>query len=167
MNLLALVLDSTYKEIKINMSKEKASCDVNIRKRFTHQGQWSIEYDNVEWIDEDTGLTCIVRRHTGLGSLSGYIRIPEEHSLYKAKFGDKKILDLEVHGGISFVHFWDKGHTDFRIGFDCGHAFDYKPLLSELSKVELNLTNSEYRSMKYVREECKRLAKQIRRVTWL
>lgn len=49
----------------------------------------------------------------------GYVELPESHTLYdvEGEYSDDRIIDLDVHGGIT----WAKDHI---LGFDCMHWGD-------------------------------------------
>ncbi len=78
----------------------------------------------------------------------GYVVIPKDHILYGIKrFDDKRLMNLGVHGGITFSGILTtlNGENEFCIGFDCAHYND-SPLIQ---------------NQDYVREECKSLINQI------
>jgi hypothetical protein len=42
----------------------------------------------VEWTDEATGLTCIVKRSAVMGFLCGYVCVPKGHPLHGIEYSD-------------------------------------------------------------------------------
>lgn len=77
------------------------------------------------------------------------------------------ILELDVHGGLTFSDFMANRGRDsvWHFGFDTGHAFDFMPAMDALlRKIGSNLPqrDEEYRDLKYVRGEVSRLAQQIK-----
>lgn len=66
------------------------------------KGPWSDEADKVAWVDEATGLGCIILRQEN-GTLSGYVGVGPDHPLFAFK-SDAVPLDLcnSVHGGITY-----------------------------------------------------------------
>jgi hypothetical protein len=69
---------------------------------------------------------------------------------------DKATMDIsfDVHGGVTFAGKHKGGADLWHIGFDCSHAGDLTPGVS-------NFGDGEYRDISYVRDETKRLAEQI------
>lgn len=66
-----------------------------------HRGEWDDEPDKVQWMDEDTVLTCLIVRGP-VGSLCGYVGVPEGHSWYKL---EPDYEQYSCHGGITFTGF--------------------------------------------------------------
>lgn len=86
-------------------------------------GPWQNEPDKAQWMDEETGLPCLIVRQGHSGHLCGYVGVPEGHPLYKvgywdcpAKCGKEKYADggdncthdhpdslVDVHGGLTFA----------------------------------------------------------------
>lgn len=154
-------------------------------------GPWQDEPDKAVWVDETTGLDCmIVRNH--YGALCGYVGIPEGHPLHGRDYND-------VHGGLTFAdachpsdddpgrgicHIPQPGRPDsvWWFGFDCTHAFDVAPRMAadnrkryeeaktkgdlEGMRIWRNLEGdgpmqSRYRSLPYVIEQVEGLAHQL------
>lgn len=65
-------------------------------------GPWSNEADKVAWVDEETGLGCIMLRQVD-GTLSGYVGVGPDHPLYGFEV-DAVPLDISrtVHGGLTY-----------------------------------------------------------------
>lgn len=51
-------------------------------------GAWSDEADKVQWVDEATGLDCLIVRNNG-GALCGYVGVPESHPLYGVGYSEE------------------------------------------------------------------------------
>lgn len=61
-------------------------------------GPWDNECDRAEWLHDETGARCTVRRGP-LGSWCGYVGVGENHPAYNREY-DK--IDVEVHGGLTY-----------------------------------------------------------------
>lgn len=124
--------------------------------------------DEITWIDEKTQLECKIWRNPEIGILCGYVHIP--FNLVKREINESKLLEknYDAHWGITH----NKKVTDKKIyvlGFDCGHGGDCSPYtwhaIGNASKSEFVSAmglQGTYRNVKYVKEECKKLAKQIK-----
>jgi hypothetical protein len=140
-------------------------------------GPWADEPDKAQWVDEATGLDClIVRQHAG--ALCGYVGVPPGHRLHGV--GYPEVEDVSVHGGLTFSATCDEDADEGRgichipepgrpadvwwLGFDCAHAGDLMPryaeTLTELGGPDL-FEGYVYRNFDYVRSEVTRLAEQI------
>lgn len=80
-------------------------------------GPWADEPDKLVWIDETTGLDCMIHRNL-FGTLCGYVGIPQEHPWHGVHYGDctknlpecdddvycdhEPKIALDVHGGITY-----------------------------------------------------------------
>ena len=131
-------------------------------------GPWQNEPDKIQFKDEDTGLSCLIVRGP-VGSLCGYVGVVENHPLYKQD-GDQ----LECHGGVTFTgfcqteadpshgicHLPDPGEPDhvWWFGFDCAHVYDKTPG----ALYESSWPHNVYRDIEYVKNEIKKLAKQLK-----
>ena len=62
-------------------------------------GPWQQEPDKKQWLDEETGLPCLMRRGPS-GALCGYVGIAKDHPYY-GKEGYE--IDVEVHGGVDLA----------------------------------------------------------------
>ena len=140
------------------------------------EGPWQSEPDKKQWLDEETGLPClIVRNH---GAWCGYVGVSEGHPLFGK--GDED-ADIEVHGGITFTgacqdhrdetegicHRPSPGEPDhvWWLGFDCDHAWDLDPsrAVRERQRYGWEPAKEEvYRDQAYVESECRKLAKQLK-----
>jgi hypothetical protein len=136
-------------------------------------GPWENEPDKVQYYDSEFDFTClIVRNH--MGSLCGYVGIPEGHPLYGKDYSSFPFI--EVHGGITYSDFCQKSghicHIPFPgepdnvwwVGFDCSHAWDVVPqlqkTLNDFGRPEL-LRDGFYKDIDYVKNEIKDLCRQL------
>lgn len=138
---------------------------------------WKNEPDRLQWIDESTGLDCLIVRNS-MGALCGYVGLPENHPDYERKgyglLGEQKHCDeiYTAHGGISYAdhcqgHICHQGDVANKkvwwIGFDCSHAGDLIPE-SKRFREEHGLTDmmlhETYKDIEYVKSECQNLAMQ-------
>lgn len=134
-----------------------------IKEKITKEGN---EFDF-----EAYGLKCYMRRHLTLGHWCGYVQIPENSKLSNAKtyyYTDSElglsdyeeaINNILVHGGITYSGDRKKDGSIWW-GFDCGHAGDVSPFLETSA-----FPDAIYRDKEYVIEECKNLARQIKKIS--
>lgn len=75
----------------------------NPDRRPSEGGPWDAEADKIAWIDEASGLACIILRQTD-GTLSGYAAVGPEHPLFGFE-ADALPVDLasSVHGSITYA----------------------------------------------------------------
>ena len=126
--------------------------------KYKIKGEWDTEPDEAVWIDGETGYVCEARR-SRIGAWYGCVRLPENHILNDDKLQTED-FDLEVHGGVTF---FDKKEDDFYwIGFDCAHEFDILPTFPIIQQRSDLIT---YKNLDYVKEECKKLAKQLKEIS--
>lgn len=140
-----------------------------------NDGPWKTEPDRRQWLDEDTHYPCLILRNS-VGALCGYIGVPPTHPAY-GKRHDIVDEDVRIHGGLTFggdsrsdpVSRWyevEPGESDdfYWLGFHCAHMGDRCPKL-EIHVVAPRATApvpSTYRDIKYVAEQCRLLAAQLR-----
>lgn len=145
-------------------------------------GLWKDEPDKVVWIDEATGLDCMIRRNAHSLNLCGYVGVPPGHPWHGKGYDNEDLNDVEVHGGLTFAAPCPPEHDDRAIchvpgpgrpdnvwwfGFDAGHFMDYQPgLASTLENLALadpkGLPHgSAYRNVEYMKNECRILAEQL------
>lgn len=72
------------------------------------EGPWTTEPDKAQWIDQATGLDCLIVRGPS-GALCGYVGVPDTHPLHGISYGGDGWEDesspertLEVHGGLTY-----------------------------------------------------------------
>lgn len=147
-------------------------------------GPWDAEPDKAQWVDEATGLDCLVHRNH-FGALCGYVGVPPNHPWHGVDYGAIP-LERQPHGGLTFSNFCQESEDEamgichipepgrpdgvWWLGFDCGHAFDLSPgfnarlLLvdpewaNDAAAIEASQT---YRTFEYVQAEVRALAKQV------
>jgi hypothetical protein len=136
-------------------------------------GPWDAEPDKVQWQDPDTGMPCLAVRNK-MGFWCGYVGVTQGHPFFGAGYDDEKV-DVRVHGGLTFSSFCtendkehgvchrpDPGEPDhvWWLGFDCCHAFDLAPGVVAVLKNN-GASTDVYRNLRYVKRECRKLAKQL------
>lgn len=138
---------------------------------------WENEGKTYGFVDKETGYSCFIYRHPRYGHLCGYVDIPTTHPLFgidkASEMFDQIAGNLEVHGSISFTgrltnyynnkelpDYLDDDH-DWLIGFDCNQVNDYAPFRPYDESMLIDFER-EYRTAKYVADECKKLAKQLK-----
>lgn len=142
------------------------------KSEWQNDGEWINEPDKAQWIDEKTGLDCLVVRG-GSGALCGYVGLPESHKLFGTDYWDIK-EDIDVHGGLTFADVCGPSEDPSRgichtggvankkvwwLGFDCAHSGDICP------KLERNYCGYDmYRRFGYVKNEVEYLASQLKSI---
>jgi hypothetical protein len=136
---------------------------------------WENDIRLVLFMEPTTKYKCLIRRvrsvNVTAGHLCGYVIIPKNHQYYNTSI-DYNCFSLEVHGGITYSDFMDdieiEGEKPFCIGFDCAHSGDLMPNYdTELTKGLYEAMISAgcvYRNVEYVKNECVKLAKQLKEV---
>lgn len=148
------------------------------------EGRWSDEPEKAYWIDEATGLDCLIVRGPS-GALCGYAGVPPGHPWHgidyqgcvEASCDNEERWNcphrpdgqIEVHGGLTFADKCAEGgglicHEPqpgrpadvWWFGFDCAHSGDLCPAYRR----EHALYES-YRGIEYVASEVRRLAAQL------
>lgn len=134
------------------------------------RGPWDDELDKKQWLDEQTGLPCLIVRGRH-GGLCGYVGVPHNHTLYGIEYDD---LDINVHGGLTFAAKCapeDKEHAICHIvepsedddvwwfGFDCAHSGDLNPAYA--GKYGTVSDYETYKPVAYVEDQVALLAKQL------
>lgn len=152
------------------------------------EGPWDDEPDRVAWVDETTGLPCLVRRGGG-GAWCGYVAVSPGHPWHGTDYSecltgahDDDIYCecsphalTEVHGGLTYAaecegdpregicHVPTEGGPDdvWWLGFDCGHLGDLTPHQLASGYGDRGV----YRTVGYVRAQTLALAAQVKAVT--
>lgn len=133
-------------------------------------GPWDDEPDREAWVDQATGLHCLILRHPEMGHLCGYVFVPPTHPKYGTD-GD----DLSAPGGITATgegrrmpRAPEGAASHWLFGFDCAHAEDLTPLLIGLRLgAGVRYTSPSppflrhYRTLGWVRERVTELAAQL------
>lgn len=142
-------------------------------------GEWDGEPDKVHWKDDETGLDCLAVRNPRRGNWCGYVAVTQGHPYFEKDGGD-----FEVHGGITFTDFCHESagpergicHVPFPgdpdrvwwLGFDCAHHNDHSPedvkFEQERGGIWMIDMMSRYRTLGYVKQQCRRLAGQLKEV---
>jgi len=147
-------------------------------------GEWDNEPDKVQWPDADTGLPCLAVRNRRSGNWCGYVGVAEGHRAFGKEYDEVMNDDgqwPEVHGGLTFANRCQLGDDESRgichmpapgepdhvwwLGFDCAHAWDHSPEDVKRSEEKGGIWaighDSAYRSLAYVKHQCKKLALQL------
>ena len=133
-------------------------------------GPWVDEPDKAQWVDETTGLDCLVVRN-GLDAWCGYVGVPPGHPLHGKDYGD---LDIDAHGGLTYAapcqeddgkvcHVPEPGRPAdvWWFGFDCAHSpMDYIPRMDRDFHFP-EILRGTYKDFEYVRAETTHLAAQL------
>lgn len=135
-------------------------------------GPWKDEPDKRQWLDEATGLPCLIVRGP-MGALCGYVGVSRGHPAYNKDYG---AIEADVHGGLTFSGFCSKGPEEtsichvvedgeddkvFWLGFDCAHLSDAMPRMESSLGLQYSAYPRAYRDFAYVEGECKHLARQL------
>lgn len=73
-------------------------------------GPWLGEADKVAWVDEATGLECIMLREHPEGFLRGFVGVSSTHPLFGWNHDAVPAsLGIEVHGGLTYSRICDDG----------------------------------------------------------
>jgi hypothetical protein len=136
------------------------------------RGPWDSEPDKVQWLDETTGLPCLIVRGP-VGSLCGYVGVSPSHPFFGKDYDD---VSADAHGGLTFAggcmkdgqeasrvcHQVEAGEPDnvWWFGFDCAHSGDLCPGMSWFDGYFGR--SDTYKDFDWVRAEVQQLAKQLR-----
>ena len=138
------------------------------------EGEWMDEPDKAQWIDDKTGLDCLIVRGPA-GALCGYVGVPESNKFFDKDY-DSVVIGADedypdVHGGLTFANRCrpseDESHgichagdiankTVWWLGFDCAHSGDLCPTYDSNEYVD-----SSYRDFNYVKRQVEGLAAQV------
>lgn len=72
------------------------------------RGPWDDEPDKIQWIDETTGLDCLIVRN-GSGALCGYVGVPPEHPWHGLDYSGH--LDVPCEDRERGECWWEDGHS--------------------------------------------------------
>lgn len=144
------------------------------------EGPWMTEPDKVQWKDEETGLGCRAIRNNQ-GVICGYVGVPESHPAFGKKYSyiyhedidkvENSIRKIDIHGGLTFSGLWEEDDNKDKVwwfGFDTDHYNDYAPQRESIFLIKYpytigqNHNPSNYKTLDYVKNECKRLAKKLK-----
>jgi len=96
------------------------------------------------------GYKGLIVQHPMVGHLCGYVVIPEGHILYQK---DYNVIDVYIHGGLTYSGSLPGTEEGYCVGFDCAHAGDWIP--------GLDLDGETYKDITFVESELKSLINQI------
>lgn len=138
-----------------------------IDKTGWEEGPWHSEPDEMDWVDDATGLQCLILRMSG-GALCGYVGVKSHHPLFGKNYDDEEVYDLWCHGGLafseSFAALWSKFEGYWFFGFDCAHSGDFSPghaaVLRQIRAGGRHPGDS-YRDLAFVKREVEGLARQL------
>lgn len=149
------------------------------KSEWPERGLWDDEPDKKQWLDEATGLPCLIVRSSGSGGLCGYVGVARDHPLYGKNYDE---VDIDVHGGLTFAdrcapedkehsicHIVETGEDDnvWWFGFDNAHSGDVSPKLDGLFTYKLayfdvyRKQHNTYKTLPYVEGQVTNLAKQL------
>jgi len=135
------------------------------------RGEWDNEPDDFEWIHEESGYHCILKRnHSGVWC--GYVMVPDGHPYHGLEYMDDRVIDLYVHGGLTYsAPAGDEGGHPWTFGFDCAHYMDVMPALEATVKTlqkksgtrmpKFRMPGSSYKNMAFAKAETESLADQL------
>jgi hypothetical protein len=154
------------------------------------EGPWATEPDKVQWIDEATGLDCLIHRGPQ-GALCGYVGLPPEHPCHGVVEDRVKVETddgpdyPDVHGGLTYANLCVEGRPEgegvchvpesgrpanvWWLGFDCAHSWDFLPGMAARMRARGCDDGAlwdqgpmeTYRDIAYVKREVGKLAAQL------
>ncbi len=144
-------------------------------------GPWQQEPDKVQWQDKATGLPCLAVRNAA-GTWCGYVGVSDGHPAYEQHYDN---VDVMAHGGLTYsdhcqesedgcvppeklvCHIPQPGEADqvWWLGFDCFHSGDMAPTPYHRSMLCDDGCGDVYRTLPYVKGQCRKLAKQLSTLT--
>lgn len=149
---------------------------MEVEKAGWPRGEWDNEPDKAHWIDELTGLDCLIVRNN-IGGLCGYVGIPGGHKYFEKHYD---AVDVDVHGGLTFSDKSDESeelkesegichpkkcaanNNVWWLGFDCVHGGDLVPsFLAHRKCLHRPDATDIYRGFDYVKSQVEELAKQL------
>ncbi len=138
-------------------------------------GPWNDEPDKAVWVDEATGLDCMIHRNR-TGALCGYVGVGPDHRFHGQ---DYNTFDVNVHGGLTYAdgcqegddpsinvcHIPQPGQPDnvWWFGFDCAHFHDLVPSMAVIPELAEVFGDTTYRDFAYVKAEVESLAAQLKK----
>lgn len=99
----------------------------------------------------------VIRKHSVLGTLNGYLGVPKSHKAYGLDYDN---WDVDVHGGLTYsCHHSSYTLGDFPesmdiwwFGFDCAHYDDFIP------EINNQMPGTTYKDRDFVYQELEKLA---------
>jgi hypothetical protein len=93
----------------------------------------------------------------------GYVELPER--LGKPDYDESPIMELNVHGGVTYADNLPEMDGKYVVGYDCAHYGDYMKCPEELKGTDMEklwaFDNGVWRDEEFCTNECESLAKQI------
>lgn len=93
----------------------------------------------------------------------GYVELPER--LGKPDYDEGPIMELNVHGGVTYAGNLPEMDNKYVVGYDCAHYGDYMKCPEELKGTDMEklwaFDNGVWRDEEFCTNECESLAKQI------
>lgn len=93
----------------------------------------------------------------------GYVELPER--LGKPNYDESPIMELNVHGGVTYAGNLPEMDGKYVVGYDCAHYGDYMKCPEELKGTDMEklwaFDNGIWRDEEFCTNECESLAKQI------
>lgn len=114
-----------------------------------------------DWVTA-SGLRAVILLVRG-SHHCGYVEVPEH--LGKPDYDESPIMELNVHGGVTFADHLDEMDGKYVVGYDCAHYGDLMKCPEELkgTSMEHSFMYSEgiWRDVDYCTNECESLANQL------
>lgn len=122
---------------------------------------WKDEPDADE--GQFAGFNWCLKRTPGIGVWCGYVNVPYGHPWYLKDYDDEPVCDIGVHGGITYAQ---HDGLEWRVGFDCGHAFDLMPStlrdasVLDYTKIVMGPPDITYKDIAFARGQAMRLCEK-------
>ena len=111
------------------------------------------------WVDDSTGLSCLIIRHPSMKHLCGYVGVKEGSPLFGMDYSNDRLNSIDVHGGLTYADRYKGEPKDiWWFGFDCAHSGDYVPSMAQYGGT---FEDDIYWTVSAVETECTSLAEQI------
>lgn len=93
----------------------------------------------------------------------GYVELPER--LGEPGYDESPIMELNVHGGVTYAGNLLEMDNKYVVGYDCAHYGDYMKCPEELKGTDMEklwaFDDGVWRDEEFCTNECESLAKQI------
>lgn len=114
-----------------------------------------------DWVTA-SGLRAVILLVRG-SHHCGYVEVPEH--LGKPDYDESPIMEINVHGGVTYAGDLDEMDGKYVVGYDCAHYGDLMKCPEELkgTSMEHSFMYSEgiWRDVDYCINECESLANQL------
>lgn len=152
-------------------------------------GEWDNEPDYLKWRDPETGLLCMIRRNSFMGTLNGYVCVKRGHPFFMRHYSTYRTIrrpfkknrkdgvpqfkkapprkscrvqSFTVHGGITFSGKLRRHGGGIERGWWFGFDCSHAWDVSPYFEGRgLSMFDGVYRNFEYVRAEVTKLAQQI------